>query len=1015
MITDATLQSVSNATDQTVVIEIYSPDETPTADGFDPANALKRYAAIAGLTFAGETYTQLIRSMGSSRRTTTESANTFNFELDNLSREASQFEFATGFEGCVVIQRLISRELSTAIDESIILFAGRCDKPTTGSKASLPVTAKSIIDSTEAELPRRKFQSTDANGLTPDNVLFEGFPYMPQTGSFTYLAREPKGGLAGLFGMKRTVTKTMSYSSFSDLDAEKYVPVVLGRCQIAGIHMGYADHGGTILSTTAFCEGQIESLSNFRVDDLRFRFSSPGPEASVRVGELGNVGAQVPHIDPRLHPNGYFSRTALTFVEYIGTNILETDAAPLLYCKCMGMLMTIPDAAGEWVTTGVWSDNPAAHARFILTSDDYYKLDVNWLDDESFTESYNYNNGYLLDASYADIVLLPNTANFTGGDSEKGRFLLTTGLASPQYFEYLNGDKTADEAFLLTPYAAGFTTNVPGTAASPGNYAPPDDEAEVPGPLDPPDPPGPGGTTNFNFYVRRRYTSNIVITDQIKLVDFLHKVLFVGSRSFLTQGPNGRLKLKNKKPVDWGMATAAITTTAVALDDVSAWIGDLHGFALLDPHTTNSELRTVTAAVYPAAQNDSTVTATPDCTVVDFAGCDGASTPATATITVDTVTSLVPITVTLDGVEFTFRPGPSDTTITAAGFIAATINAHHETGRRFTAVWVPGEDELTLTAKYGNLTLSSAPEMTHAAPLANPSVAPTLTETASGNLPAGVYRVGYTDVNARGETLMGPAEDITIVANKKITVGAMTLTGVSRNWFVSTTVNASRMRLHSNRDGSSFVIDLADLPVLTDQLPPNVNRTGCEVMRVETAFTDREESRTTLTASNVLKATFKWKLGNREKTINAIDLKYRDATQDFRLINFRLRNDAHIAKTKKINSQEVNGQSIDNHNQAYRIAAGILSEQRDADFFYEWSSDKSAVLLEEGDVVAITDDGAETYNLPVRIESIEYSEEKGFVTARFTARLYSTTLYDDSVAERQIPVIIQTDQELNYA
>ncbi|MDQ3180108.1 MAG: hypothetical protein M3Q33_06270, partial [Acidobacteriota bacterium] len=37
-----------------------------------------------------------------------------------------------------------------------------------------------------------------------------------------------------------------------------------------------------------------------------------------------------------------------------------------------------------------------------------------------------------------------------------------------------------------------------------------------------------------------------------------------------------------------------------------------------------------------------------------------------------------------------------------------------------------------------------------------------------------------------------------------------------------------------------------------------------------------------------------------------------------------------------------------------------------------------------------------------------FNLEGGFPKATFTARKYSTTLYDDSVAERQIPVIVET-------
>lgn len=1002
MIVDSALSAVVNSGDTSLVAEIYHQDATPTADGFDPADALKRYAAVEGITFAGENYTRIVRNFGSARRTTTEESNTFNIDFSNLSREISEFEFETGFEGLIIVWRLISRSLSTTLAKSIILYVGRCNKPTSGDTKSLPVTAKSILDTVDAEIPRRKFTATDAEGRTPDNVLFEGFPYMPQqnAGTSTYTARKKAWGFLGWIGFKKTVTKTLSYSSFSDMDAEKFLPVVAGRAQIMLTHLAYADIGSRIRMTSAACEGQIENFATYRTDDVRFFLDA----ATVvkRLGLLGNVGTQVPHTTGSWIGNGYYSRTALLFAEATGTNVQNVDPAPGLIAVILGTVMTVIDASGDWVTLNSWTDNPAAHARFIFTSTDYYKLDENWLDDESFTESYNFNDEIIFDRSYSDILFLPNTARFTGADSEKTRFLASTGLCTTNFFKYLEGAKTTGETFLQTPYVEPYDTDIPGSPSRPGD------------PIEPPT-DFPGQSANLSFFLRRRYTANWVVTEQMKLVDFLHKFLFVGSRTYLTQGANGKLKLKNKKPADWGMGTAALSGTTIALDDVRAWISDKRGFALLDPHTVNSELRTVSAAVYPVAHNSVTLTASVNITVSGFAGCDGAATPATATLTIDSIVAGTPNVVTLDGTQFSFTGNALDTVNTAAGFLYGAINGHPVLNRKFVATWTAGTAIVTIKPKFGNLTISSALEMMHTAPLANPTVAPVLTATAGGSLPAGFYIVGYTNVNARGQTLMAPVGTVTLTANQKIEVGAIALPAgaTGRNWFTVPVQNSNKLRFHSlDATGNSFFIN--SLPLLTAALTPDVNRTGCEVMRVETAFSDRAETRSAMTRSNVLQATYKWKLGNREKPINRIDLKFRDSTQDFRLVELRLRDDEHIAKTKKISNFEVNGQSIDNCHQAYRIASGMLAELRDADFFYEWSSDRDAILLEEGDVVAITDDGAQVYNLPVRIESMEFTEDGGFVKVNFIARKYAGTLYDDSVAERQISVIIETNQGVDY-
>lgn len=1013
MITDATIVAVAAATDHSVVVEFYAADQAPGATGFDPGDALKRFSAIAGLEFAGETYTQLVRSIGRMRRTTAETSNSLQVTLDNLTREASQFEFATGFEGLIVVVRLISRSLSTSLSRSIILFTGRCDKPTSGTRDALSVTAKQILHSVDLIVPRRKYSPIDSEGRTPDNKDFDGFPYMPQqnAGTTTYSARERRGGLLGFLGFKKTVTKTLQYSSFSDLDAERYVPIILGRAQVAGTHLAYADVGTRVRMTTAFAEGAIESFDTYRTDDARFIISGTVHKRFGYPADLGPTPyEQIPVPNAQWIGNGYYARTAMFFCEAGGTSIDQVDPAPNIIIIALGLRVTVP-IAGVWTTVdswdaaAKWSDNAAAHVRWLLTSPDFYRLDDNWIDDDSFSAAYDYNDEILFDTSFSDIIFTPDTVNFAGGATEQNRFILSTGVCSAEYFKYLNGDATAAETFLQTAFAQPYSSAIPSSFASPGD------------PVDIPD--LPGGTGDLSFYLRRRYTCNTVITEPIAGTDLLHQVLMLSSRMFLSQDPQtGKLKLRHKRPADYAMATAAISTTTAAVDDASPWISDQRGFALLDSNTSNSELREVTGANYPATTHNAVTLTAPAETVVGFSGCDDASTPASATVQFTTVTAFVAKTITLAGTAIVFRPGNNDTVETCAGFLYGAINAHPTLRRRFIASWTPGSDTVTITARFGNLTLAGAPGMTHAAPLADPTAAPTLTApTATGTLKLGTYFVGYTYVNARGQTLMSPLDSIAISgSNRRITVAAITPPGgaTSINWFCSPTANSLKLRYYKNNDGSSHTIDLADLPLLTAAIRPDMNRTGCEVLRVEAAFTDRAETRAAATRSNVIRASYKWKLGNLSKPINRIDFKFRDASQDFRLVELRLRDDVHIAKIKKTNNAEFNGQAVDNWNQAYRIASGLLAELRDADFFYEWESDKAALLLEEGDIVAITDDGAEVYNLPVRIESIEYGERGGMVTCNFTARLYTSTLYDDSVAERNIPIVIEASNAVDF-
>lgn len=538
-------------------------------------------------------------------------------------------------------------------------------------------------------------------------------------------------------------------------------------------------------------------------------------------------------------------------------------------------------------------------------------------------------------------------------------------------------------------------------------------------PPDPPDPPPPlpGSLPGLAGYSVKRYTSNLVINEETSILDLLYDVLFPASRMFMSQGANGKVRLHNKKPTDYALGLTAFSAldTSIEVDDVSPWIASPANYLLIGPHTNKSEVRSVSGANYSTDQNSITLT-TSDAvkfTIVGFSGCDGADTPATASVKCNAFTAATEYTITLDDFDITFTPTAGDSVASITSFLAGAFRGHPALNRRFLFEF-DGVDTVSLTGLFGNLDLDTALTNDHPAPEADPTVAPTLTATASGSLSVGDYRVAYTFQNVDGQTLLSPYKSVTLLANQKISVTAVTPpAGFTVKWYVSCEASSAKLRFHVENDGSAFIID--SLPLLTAPLPPDLNRTGTEVMRIMASFSDREEIRAALVGSNVIRATFQWSLGNREKSINRIDLKWRDAGQDWRLIETRFRDDASIAKIKKINNYEINGQGIDNLFQAYRIGAAELAERRDADFFYSWSATRIALLLEEGDVVAVTDDGSGVVNFPVRIEAIELDTNGASLPkASFTARKYASTLYDDSVVESTIPVVTERHYSVTF-
>lgn len=539
---------------------------------------------------------------------------------------------------------------------------------------------------------------------------------------------------------------------------------------------------------------------------------------------------------------------------------------------------------------------------------------------------------------------------------------------------------------------------------------PPDEDPDGPG-----GEPPPGALPGLGSYLRPRYTSNLAVVEQMPALDLLYEVIFPAFRGFMTQGPNGKIRLHNKKPVDWALGTAAfpVGDTVLDVDDVSAWVSDLKYYLLIDPHTNDSEIRTVVDANYSSSQNAVTLTTSHTgtaFTVSGFAGSDGNSTPATASVKVNSFVHTPPTTytVTLDGTDIQFIPSSGDTVASISSFLAGGLQGHPNVARKFSIAW-DGVDTIHFTARFGTLTLNNPLTLAHAAPEANPVTAPTLTAGA-GSLPAGEYRLAYAYRNEHGQTLLSEFKSITLTANQKITVSAISPpSGLTVVWYTVPEAGSAKLRYQSENDGSSFEIDdIGDLPLLSAPLPPDLNRTGTEVMRVKAVFSDRAEERSDATRSNVLKATFEWLLGNRDKSVNRIDLEYRDSSQDYRRVELRLRNDEHINKIKKTEPYPINGQAIDNYFQAYRIAAGELAVRRDADFFYKWSATREAHLLEEFDVVAITDSSSGVINLPVSIETIELDPSSaGLPKLMFTARKFANTYYDDSVVEIGIPVITE--------
>lgn len=400
MIANDALQNIlTSARDCSTVAEIYSASTVPTTDGFDPNDAIQCFAAVEGIVFMGVDYRRLVKSFGSLSRSITSEINNASITFSNLDNYISDFEFQHGFEGLILVIRLISRSQSVDLATSQILFAGQCEKPKSGKKAELSVSAKSVLDSLEVPIPRRKYGPIDYKGRESTDPEFEGFISMPQTGFVSYSERVPRGGFLGALGFKKTVQRTLGYSSYSDLDANKPVAEVFGLMQILGVHIGYVDSGTFLKLRTAFCEGPIEALINVRSTNLALPIN---PSAYAWV--LGEIGSANGPDDPTWIAPGYYSRTAHVRAQVVNTAVDVTDPAPDIAAVVKGRKLPIFDGT-DWSTVS-WTNNGASVWRYLLTGGDYFSLDTAWIDDTACAEVFDYNAAPIFNTGINDFTFL---------------------------------------------------------------------------------------------------------------------------------------------------------------------------------------------------------------------------------------------------------------------------------------------------------------------------------------------------------------------------------------------------------------------------------------------------------------------------------------------------------------------------------------------------------------------------------------------------------------------------------
>jgi hypothetical protein len=970
------------------VVEFYVSDAEPSASGFDPRSADYLFGAVGtefgGFKFLGAEYNLRAKTIGDVTRTMRKELSSFSVTLMNDTREVIDIEYLIGFEGLVCVVRLIDRKASDSLENSIVIFTGRCEKPDTFSRdtESVKIEVKQILSATEVPIPRRKFTPNDDEGRSPSDPLFEGFRYVQRQGQVTYRERVLRGGFLGAIGLKKWVTRTMQYSSHSDIDSEQCVPLALGRVQFKFIIFASQDKGVWIEIVAFACEGEVAGFENIRTITPGFYL----PTIEPRVGLPGGTGDQL-NYHPDWAGSGIYSRLAWATIVAKGTTIESDDPAPEIVGIVNGLKIPLPGPNKDF-SVKAWSDNPVYQSRWVINSKDFFNLSNNWFDNEEIIEEADYCNHVIRDQSNTDTVLLQN--------SQIGR-------AGINYRHYRSSSSINSEFFRGTEH--GIEQPDMDLRIQEVDYQYYDDI-----PYNSDDWTGSGQPVLPPVKYRKRASSNVLLGEEQKAIDFLFDVIFPAANLYLVQKASGKLSIRAARPADFGFVrqTSQPGTSEIKISNINPFAAD-PGCILIGANLMTSEVRRVTGTRYDASVSIP-IQASGGVSASSASLTGGSSVAAPQAIL--TVNSLSFYTINIDGFEISYTASASDSVETAAGMLAGIINSHNELNKYVKASWSVGSAFVTVSSRIGFLDLDAPLENIHNAAIDNPATAPVLSAV-SGLLPAGTYLVAYSFETPEGETLPSPYAQITLTGGQNISIAAVTPAArVERvNWYVAVEPNGVRTRLMLTNSGAGWIVN--ELPSLHNDVEPIVNSTAAECHRIAIAFTDKGSTAVNRPTSNMLKGGFKFPQGKKQKSTNIIEISYREASEDFSKTKLTVVDSRHIKKVKKKNILKINGAAIDNYSQARRIANQQLAIHRDGDFFHTLSSDNEALLLEEGDIVAVTDESGRFVNEPVRIEDLVFSDLISYPKVSVTGRKYRRRFYDDQIQERLVPLPLIVNNPTN--
>ena len=198
----------------------------------------------------------------------------------------------------------------------------------------------------------------------------------PKPGKVTFGYGDATGPRYGFGPLDNTVSNELA------------IPVLYGQLKVAGNVIWQTDPDVTVSRIVGICEGQIESISDIRANDVVIsEANTPGSSVTAYRGTNGQAA------DSRV-PEPFRQSLDLKRLAYVALTLTASDnlkgGNPAITSVCEGLLVSVW-RDGVWTTAKEYSRNPAACLRDFLINQRYgLGILESTLDDDTFGSAYEY-------------------------------------------------------------------------------------------------------------------------------------------------------------------------------------------------------------------------------------------------------------------------------------------------------------------------------------------------------------------------------------------------------------------------------------------------------------------------------------------------------------------------------------------------------------------------------------------------------------------------------------------------